>query len=218
MLKRVARIDVDRFAAQLADVAVLDARADAFGHGLDLLAPVARAAGVREAVVSDERDAVRARAAGFDAVRIDRLGTGADSSAYGLGGSGSPVLALVGEVITVKAVPQGTGVSYGYSYRTARPTRLALVALGYADGVPRLASNRAEVAVHGARHPLVGRIAMDQLVLDVGDADVGPRDEAVLFGDPSRGEPAVTEWAAWTARTPLALTAGIATRVARSRS
>ena len=218
MLTRVARIDLDRFAAQLSPT--WDARADAFGHGLDLLAPVALSAGVTEVVVSDDRDAIRAHAAGFapEAVRIDRTGAGADSSAYGLSDGGSSVLSLVGEVIAVKPVPGGTGISYGYTYRTTAATRLALVALGYADGVPRLASNRAQVAVRGVRHPLVGRIAMDQLVLDLGDAEVEPGDEAVLFGDPARGEPTAIEWAAWTERTPLALTAGIAPRVTRSSS
>ncbi len=159
-----------------------------------------------------------AQAAGFapSAVRLDRAGAGADSSAYGLSPAGSPVLALVGEVIAVKHVPAGVGVSYGYTYRTAGATRLAHVGLGYADGVPRRASNRARVAVRGMQHPLVGRIAMDQLMLDIGDAEVEPGDEAVLFGDPARGEPSALDWATWTDRDPLALTAGIAPRVIRS--
>jgi alanine racemase len=89
------------------------------------------------------------------------------------------------------------------------------VALGYADGVPRLASNRAQVLVGGARHPLVGRIAMDQFMLDIGDSDVVPGMDAVLFGDPDRGEPSVREWAEWTERSPFALTSGIAARVIR---
>lgn len=215
MLRRFATIDVDLFASRLSDS--WDARADAFGHGVDLLAPAARAAGVAEVVVSDERDAARVHEAGFApaAVRVDRSGAGADASAYGLSGTDAPVLALVGEVIAVKPVPGAVGVSYGYTYRTPRATRLALVGLGYADGVPRLASNRAQVAVRGMRVPLVGRIAMDQLVLDVGDAEVEPGDDAVLFGDPARGEPSALDWAAWTERDALALTAGIAPRVAR---
>ena len=218
VLKRVARVDVGLFAAQCPSTGALDARADAFGHGLELLAPVALSVGVPEVVVSDERDAERARAAGFapGAVRIDREGAGADGSAYGLSGSGSPVLSLVGEVIAVKHVPAGAGVSYGYTYRTLGATRLALVGLGYADGVPRRASNRARVSIGGATHPLVGRIAMDQLMLDVGDAPVEPGDEAVLFGEAARGEPSTLDWATWTDRHPLALTAGIAPRVARS--
>ena len=212
MLRRRAVVDLDVFARQLADT--LDARADAFGHGLALVAPVARDAGVTRIAVSDERAAVIARGAGFDDVVIDRTGAGADTTAYGLS-SGSPVLSLVGEVVALKRVEGGAGVSYGYTYRTARPTTLALVGLGYADGVPRLASNRAQVAVGGTRHPLVGRIAMDQLVLDVGDAPLELGMDAVLFGDPARGEPAAHDWAAWTERSPLQVTTGIAPRVAR---
>ena len=67
-------------------------------------------------------------------------------------------------------VEAGAGVSYGYTHRTEAATTLGLVGLGYADGVPRLGSNRAELAIDGTRHRLVGRIAMDQLVIDLGDA------------------------------------------------
>jgi len=215
-IRRRALIDLDAFRSQLSGD-VLDGRADAFGHGLALIAPVALSAGVRELVVSDDRDAGVARAAGFAprAVRRDREARGASADAYGLAGSGRPVLSLVGEVVALKRVEASAGVSYGYTYRTPSPTTLALVALGYADGVPRLASNRARVRVGDGTHPLVGRIAMDQLVLDVGDAPIELGADAVLFGDPARGEPSTNDWAVWTERSPLALTAGIATRVAR---
>lgn len=207
-------MDLDLFARQLSDT--LDARADAFGHGLALVAPVARDAGVTRIVVSDGRDAEVARAAGFaaDDVVVDRSGGGADRDAYGFS-TGSPVLSLVGEVIALKRVDGGAGVSYGYTYRTSAPTTLALVGLGYADGVPRTASNRAQVAVGGGLHPLVGRIAMDQLVLDVGDAELDLAADAVIWGDPARGEPSPLDWGVWTTRDPWSLTAGLAARVAR---
>lgn len=215
-IRRRALLDLDAFRSQLSGD-VLDGRADAFGHGLALIAPAALSANVREVVVSNERDAAVAISAGFapSSVRHDRDASGADSSAYGVSGSGTPVLSLVGEVVALKRVEGGAGVSYGYTYRTTATTTLALVALGYADGVPRLASNRARVRVGDATHPLVGRIAMDQLVLDVGDASIELGADAVLFGDPARGEPSAADWADWTERTPLALTAGIAARVAR---
>jgi alanine racemase len=215
-IRRRALIDLDAFLANVSGE-VFDARADAYGHGLALLAPVALSGNVREVVVSTERDAAVAIAAGFapSAVRHDRDPSGADASAYGVSGSRTPVLSLIGEVVALKRVEGGAGVSYGYTYRTSSPTTLALVALGYADGVPRLASNRARVRVGDANHPLVGRIAMDQLVLDVGDASVELGADAVLFGDPARGEPSAADWAEWTERTPLALTAGIAARVTR---
>lgn len=215
-IRRRALIDLDAFRSN-ANGGALDARADAYGHGIAHLAAAAISAGHRSVVVSDERDAAAAIAAGYPAadVRIDRHGVGASSTAYGVDGDGRPVMSLIGEVIAVKEVGAGDGVSYGYTYRAQRATRLALVGLGYADGVPRLASNRARVLVGGVQHPLVGLIAMDQLMLDIGETEVESGMDAVLFGDPERGEPSAAEWAAWTRRTPLALTAGIAPRVVR---
>lgn len=211
-IRRRALIDLDAFRANLSSD-VLDARADAYGHGIALVGPVARAAGVTGVVVSPQ-DVEAARAAGFEDIRSAEFPVTADSSAYGVGPGGRPVMSVVGEVVALKRVPSGSGVSYGYTFRTPTPTRLALVALGYADGIPRLASNRAGVRVGNATHPLVGRIAMDQFVLDIGDAEVELGADAVLFGDD--GAPTVRDWAAWTERDPLALTAGIATRVQRS--
>jgi alanine racemase len=216
-IRRRALIDLDAFLDNQPGE-VLDARADAFGHGIDLIAPAALEAGVRELVVSTERDAVAAIAAGFrsEAVRVDRDPSDADSRAYGVDGAGRPVMSVIGEVVALKQVPAGAGVSYGYTYRTSEPATLALVALGYADGIPRLASNRVRVSVGDATFPLVGRIAMDQFVLDLGHAVIDLGADAVLFGDPDRGEPSALEWAAHTERDPLALTAGIASRVLRS--
>jgi alanine racemase len=213
-IRRRALIDLDAFRSQLSPEP-LDARADAFGHGLALLAPIAREVGVPELVVSDERDAAVARASGFGAgqVRIDRTGAGAATSAYGF--DGIPVMSVVGEVIALKRVEAGAGVSYGYTYRAPTARTLALIGLGYADGIPRLASNRARVRVGALEHPLVGRIAMDQFVLDVGDTALALGMDATLFGEPG-GFPTAVQWAEWTERTPAALTAGIAARVVRS--
>lgn len=107
-----------------------------------------------------------------------------------------PVMTLRGAVAAVRRVPASTGVSYGFDYRTTRETTLALVPLGYADGVPRQASGRGPVVINGRRFEVAGRIAMDQFVVDVGDHSVAVGDEVVLFGDPQRGHPAVEEWAA----------------------
>ncbi|MGB3910425.1 MAG: alanine racemase C-terminal domain-containing protein [Pseudolysinimonas sp.] len=218
-IRRRALIDLDAFAANRPGD-VLDARADAFGHGLALIAPAALDAGVAEIVVSNEQDAAVAVAAGFrrEAVRFDHEPPLSASRAYGFDDDehGRAVMSVVGEVVAVKKVPADSGVSYGYTYRTAQPTQLALVALGYADGVPRLASNRARVLVGDTTFPLVGRIAMDQFVLDVGDAEVDLGMDAVLFGDPARGEPSAIDWAYWTEREQRTLTAGIASRVVRS--
>lgn len=106
-----------------------------------------------------------------------------------------PAMTLRAPVAAVRRVPAGHGVSYGYDYRTERETTLALIPLGYADGVPRSASGRGPVAVAGKPFAVAGRIAMDQFVVDVGDHPVAVGDEAVLFGDPTLGVPGAEDWA-----------------------
>ncbi|MBO0982175.1 alanine racemase [Microbacterium sp. SD291] len=105
-----------------------------------------------------------------------------------------PAMTLRGAIAAVRRVPAGSGVSYGYDHRTDRPTTLVLVPLGYADGVPRQASGRLPVSIGGRRFTNVGRIAMDQFVVDVGDHPVSVGDEVVLFGDPTLGVPSAAEW------------------------
>jgi alanine racemase len=106
-----------------------------------------------------------------------------------------PAMTLRASVAAVRRVAGGHGVSYGYDYRTDRETTLALVPLGYADGVPRAASGAGPVTIGGRRFAVSGRIAMDQFVVDVGEAQVAVGDEVVLFGDPTLGVPAADGWA-----------------------
>ena len=134
----------------------------------------------------------------FDLVRIGiglyglPAAESVDAAALGL----RPVMQLEGAVAAVRRVPAGTGVSYGFTHRTEHDTTLALVPLGYADGVPRAASNRAEVSINGRRCPVVGRIAMDQFLVDVGTGAVAVGDRVVLWGDPADGVPSAEDWAA----------------------
>jgi alanine racemase len=108
-----------------------------------------------------------------------------------------PVMTLAARLALVKRVPEGHGVSYGHTYVTTRQTTLALVPVGYGDGVPRAASNLAEVYVAGRRHTIAGRVAMDQFVVDLGDSadEARPGDEVVIFGPGDRGEPTAQDWA-----------------------
>ncbi|MGJ4844590.1 alanine racemase [Leifsonia sp. Le1] len=106
-----------------------------------------------------------------------------------------PVMTLCGSVAAVRRVPSGTGVSYDYTYRTSGDTSLALVPLGYAEGIPRHASNRAPVSIAGATFRVSGRIAMDQFVVDIDDHPVQVGDRVVLFGDPATGVPSADDWA-----------------------
>lgn len=105
-----------------------------------------------------------------------------------------PVMSLRAAVALTKRVPAGSGISYGHRYRTGRATTLALVPLGYADGIPRAAGNAGPVLLGGHRYRVSGTVAMDQFVVDVGDADVRAGDEVVLFGGP--GAPTAADWAA----------------------
>lgn len=219
-VRRTATIDLAAFTANLTaalaigDDPVLDARADAYGHGAAVLVPHALDLGISTVRVSPGQSALPGvkRSALMTVPSVRRL---VAAEAYGLVDGTRAVMTLRGEVIAVKRAAAGVGVSYGYSYRTPRETTLALVALGYADGVPRLASNRASLAIGGVQLPLVGRVAMDQLVVDCGDLRPRVGDEAVVFGDAAHGHPTAAEWAVHTERSALELTANLGWRVER---
>ena len=106
-----------------------------------------------------------------------------------------PAMTATALVTQTKRVPAGEGVSYGYMHRTAAESTLALVPVGYAEGLPRDASGSASVAIKGKRYAVASRIAMDQFVLDVGDDEVRAGDQVVLFGDPAAGVPSADDWA-----------------------
>ena len=184
-----------------------DLRADAYGHGI---IPVARAlsdAGVGGFLVSRVEDAAALADAGIRrAVVATSIAAATDLASWtrtigpqllGLDSArpGRPALRLTAEVIAVKHVGPDRGVSYGYTYRTTKPTTLALVALGFADGIPRVASNKAPVRVADVIGRVSGRIAMDQFVVDLDGGRARPGDTVVVFGDPDRGEPSVLDWA-----------------------
>ncbi|MBU3866342.1 alanine racemase [Streptomyces sp. 4503] len=111
-------------------------------------------------------------------------------------------MTLTAPVVSVRDVPAGTPVGYGHTFTTTRRTRLALLPLGYADGLPRLASGRAEVLLRGGRHPVAGRISMDQMVVDVGTAEVRPGDVATILGPGDADEPTPADWAPATTGPP----------------
>lgn len=106
-----------------------------------------------------------------------------------------PAMTATARLAVVKRVPAGAGVSYGHTYVTAHETSLAVVPVGYADGVMRTASCKAPVQVAGRRRSIAGRVCMDQFVVDVEDDAVDPGDEVVLFGPGDGGEPTAQDWA-----------------------
>lgn len=165
----------------------------------DAALAAASAAGLAPEVrhVASTAGALRRPEARYDLVRlgigcygVPPFGDGTTAAELGL----RPVMTLRGRVAAVRRIAAGTGVSYGHVWRADRPTTLALVPLGYADGVPRQASGRGEVWLAGARRRVVGRIAMDQFLVDVGDDEVAVGDEVVLFGDPATGAPSADDW------------------------
>jgi alanine racemase len=114
------------------------------------------------------------------------------SKEYGL----RPAMTATAHVTQVKRVPAGEGVSYGYMHRTSAETTLALVPVGYAEGLPRNASGNASVSIHGKIYAISSRIAMDQFVVDVGNDEVNAGDLVTIFGDPVAGVPSADDLAA----------------------
>ncbi|MCV7378911.1 alanine racemase [Mycobacterium alsense] len=108
-----------------------------------------------------------------------------------------PAMTVKCAVALVKSIRAGESVSYGYTWTASRDTTLALLPIGYADGVFRSLGGRLDVLINGRRRPGVGRICMDQFVVDLGPgpADVVEGDEAILFGPGTRGEPTAQDWA-----------------------
>jgi alanine racemase len=108
-----------------------------------------------------------------------------------------PAMTLKCPVALVRSVRAGDGVSYGHTWIADRDTTLALLPIGYADGVFRTLSGRIDVLLNGRLRRSVGRICMDQFVVDLGpgEIDVAEGDDAILFGPGTRGEPTAQDWA-----------------------
>ncbi|MDG4664054.1 alanine racemase [Mycobacterium sp. 236(2023)] len=108
-----------------------------------------------------------------------------------------PAMTVKCPVVLVRSLSAGDGVSYGHTWTAPRDTTVALVPAGYADGVFRGLSNRFEVLINGRRYPNVGRVCMDQFVVDLGPGPVAVAegDDAILFGPGTDGEPTAQDWA-----------------------
>ena len=148
---------------------------------------------------------------------LDLDATALDASTlFGLPGSNAlPVMSLRGRALGTKALLRGEGVSYGYTHRAPHDTTVALVTGGYAQGVVRSLGNAVTVAIDGRRHRIVGRVAMDVCVVDVGEADVARGAEVVFFGDPAEGHPSLEEWTDATGWSAAEIVAAIGVRAER---
>ena len=106
-----------------------------------------------------------------------------------------PAMTVRGSVVLTKELAAGDGVSYGHTFVATEPLRVALVPMGYGDGIPRAASSTAQVLVGGARGRVLGRVCMDQFVVEAPAGEAG--EDVVLFGPGTHGEPTATDWARW---------------------
>lgn len=126
-----------------------------------------------------------------------------------------PVMTLVGRMTTVKRLPAGSGLSYGHQYRLPADATTGVVPLGYADGIPRNATNVGPVFAAGRQRTIAGRVCMDQFVLDLGDDPAVVGDEVILFGDGRDGVPLAEDWAQATGTIGYEIVTRLGPRVRR---
>lgn len=167
-------------------------RADAWGHGAELVSDVLRAQGLMAAA---GRVGSTGSAGSF--AIPERASTISAQTLYGLPGAhpeATPAMRLTGTILSVKDLRAGEGVSYGYAFRAPHDTRVALVTGGYAQGIVRALGGAVSVSIAGRRHPIVGRVAMDVCVVEIADAAARRGDEVLFLGDAARGEPSLAGW------------------------
>ena len=155
----------------------------------------------------------------FNAVRVGLLQFGVLPHPHSLLArvKTEPVLSFHTRVGLVKKLPAGTGISYGRTHRLKRDSQIALLTSGYGDGLARACSNRGQVLINGQRCPILGRVCMDQTIVDV-TALSGPvrcGDPVVLVGRQGAGEIPLAEFAAWSGTIPWETLCSVTKRVPR---
>lgn len=232
--RRVLTIDSARFRAGLEaqlerGTRELDVSADAYGLGLAAAVRLAREAGL-EPVVRTRADAERARAdtsLGLDP-RVEPGAADGTRAAYAFGEAAGGVVRLVTELVHVKRVEPGQGVSYGAEWIASEPTTLGLVPIGYGDALTRRCgpSTRVRLLVEPGPGsdpgdastvlaPIVGRVAMDQVVIELGDVEAWPGMPVVVFG-PEAGDPSLAAVAASAGVSPASFVAALGSRIVRA--
>lgn len=128
-----------------------------------------------------------------------------------------PVFSFHTRVGLVKQLPAGTGISYGRTFTLQRPSTVAVLTAGYGDGIARASSNRSHVLIHGRRCPVLGRVTMDQTIVDITDADVAVQagDPVVLIGRQGGAEISITEFSDWSDTIPWETLCSVTKRVPR---
>jgi alanine racemase len=127
-----------------------------------------------------------------------------------------PVFSFHTRVGLVKTLPHGTAVSYGRTHTLTRDSTIAVLCAGYGDGIPRAVSNRASVLIHGRRCPVLGRVTMDQTIVDVTDVEgVVCGDQVVLVGRQADAEITAAEFSRWAETIPWETLCSVTKRVPR---
>lgn len=189
----------------------------AFALGVQL----ARDIGLRPAVthLANSGGVTQLGAAGCSLVRVGAGMYGIDvfggQGPFGARVAIRPALTLDAQVVGLRRVAAGAGIGYGHDTVSTRATTLALVPVGYADGLPRTAGSRASMSVAGRRVPVVGRISMDLTILDVGDLLVRIADPVGVIGDGRDSTPTVADWATWADTIPHEILTHIGGRIPR---
>jgi len=215
LLQHWQRLQADR------STPLLDLDADAWGLGAVDVASLLAELGARTAVVS-RPDRVAAVAADLTTHGVP-LALTADEASVAAAATTMPAflsdaVSLQARVLRLKRVPAGTGVSYGHRYVTPADTVLALLGIGYADGIDRAAGGHCEVLIAGQRRPIVGRVAMNVLVVDLGLAladEVSLGDWGTLFGPVEAGAPTVADWATGLGTQPAAVVTALSPTLQR---
>jgi len=154
-------------------------------------------------------DLVRPGLAVYGLSPVPSLG---DPSSFGL----TPAMTLSADLAGTKHLPSGQGLSYGHQYVTSRDTTVGLVPIGYADGIPRNATNVGPVSLAGERHTVSGRVCMDQFIVDLGpQSEAQAGDTVTLFGTGESGEPMAQDWAEATGTISYEIVTRIGARVPR---
>jgi alanine racemase len=154
----------------------------------------------------------------FNAVRIGLLQFGILPHANSLLAQvrTEPVFSFRARVGLVKALPSGTAISYGRTHTLRRVSSIAILTAGYGDGIARAASNRAQVLIRGVRCPVLGRVTMDQTIVDVTDVpSVAVSDEVVLVGRQEKEEITIAEFSRWADTIPWETLCSVTKRVPR---
>ena len=158
--------------------------------------------------------------ASFDFVRLGIAMYGLSPDLKTMGTSKSlgliPAMTLRAKLHLVKQVPAGVAVGYGGSAVTTSETKVGIVAMGYADGIPRNATSATGVFINGERAPIIGRVSMDQFVVDLGaNSKVITGDEVIVFGPGNAGEYTADDWASASETINYEIVTRIAARVPR---